>query len=526
MALQDAVSSAAGNFNSARDAASRGLRRFAHDRVLLALAGVLVVGLALRVWFTLVWSPAITGYSDSGVYFQDSVESIWTDPIRTQGYSMFLRVLHAITPHLLFVTIVQHAMGLIAAVLIFLAVRRCGGPRWLGIVPAAIVALGGDELFIEHAALSDALFTFLIIATLYCAVRVLDGRAWWAALTGLLTGLIVWDRSAGLVMVAVVPLWLLFSAGRPGRRTLAVGALSLAVSLAVIGVYIEWRESESGLSGLTTNSAWNLYGRVAPWADCTKFTPPAGTEGLCEAIPVSLRTRHEAGEYIYNSESPAQRLFGLPFLISRYPHAMELMQKWSEAAILGQPFDYLHAVWLDTVRLFDPGARSYGDLSADRMIRFFLFEPPEHRGKNEFVEFWQHTLYPGDPPAHHGEIGPLRTWEKITRVDGVWMGILLALCLAGPWVLRGRPRSGMVLFAITAVALLWFPLFASSYDYRYEIPAFPPLVAAGSLAAWGLALKLKDARPGITRKLGQRRAGASSEDQPAGASVPSGRGAA
>ena len=57
---------------------------------------------------------------------------------------MFLRVLHAITPHLFLVPLVQHLMGLVAAVLLFLTVRRFGGPRWLGLVPAAaIIALGG-----------------------------------------------------------------------------------------------------------------------------------------------------------------------------------------------------------------------------------------------------------------------------------------------------------------------------------------------------------------------------------------------
>ena len=63
------------------------------DRVAAALALLLGVGLVLRVWFLLVWSPAITGYSDSGIYFQGSVSSLWSDPIRTVGYSMFLRVL-------------------------------------------------------------------------------------------------------------------------------------------------------------------------------------------------------------------------------------------------------------------------------------------------------------------------------------------------------------------------------------------------------------------------------------------------
>src|SRR5271156_4390535 len=148
--------------------------RILRDRVLLALALLLGVGLLLRVWFLFVWSPGLTGFSDSGIYFQGAVVSLWSAPGRTAGYSMFLRVLHAITPHLLLVIIVQHALGLVAALLLFLAVRRCGGPRGLGLAPAAIIALGGDELFLEHAALSETLVIFLLGAMPYCAVRALD----------------------------------------------------------------------------------------------------------------------------------------------------------------------------------------------------------------------------------------------------------------------------------------------------------------------------------------------------------------
>jgi hypothetical protein len=243
--------------------------------VLVALALLLGVGLVLRVWFLLIWSPAISGYSDSGIYFQGAVSSLWSDPIRTVGYSMFLRLLHGIVPHLILVIIVQHLLGLIAALLFFLAVRRCGGPRGLGLAPAAMIALGGDELFLEHSALSDSLFIFLLSAMLYCAVRGAQGAARWAALAGLCGGLGAWDRGTGIAMVAVIAVWLLFSAGRPTRRTIAVGLLSLVVSLATVGAYVEWRHAASGLSGLTSNNAWNLYSRVGPWADCTKFTPLA-----------------------------------------------------------------------------------------------------------------------------------------------------------------------------------------------------------------------------------------------------------
>lgn len=465
-------------------------RRIRESPALFALGALLAIGLGLRVWLSLVWSPAITGYSDSGIYFQGAYESLWSDPIRMVGYPIFLRAVHWLVPHLLAVVVLQHAMGLGAAVLVFLAVRRCGGPRGLGLAPAAVIALGGDELLFEHAALSDALFVFLIAATLYCTVRASQDRLWWAALAGLAAGLVVWDRTVGLGLVAVVALWLAFSAGRPSRRSLAVGGLALALALGTVGVYAIWRSAAADLPGtLTSNNAWNLYGRVAPWADCEKFTPPPGTAGLCEQTPASQRGYRSSEEYIYNSESRAQRLYGPPYEVSSDPEAMRRMQEWSEAAIRGQPLDYLNAVWRDTLRLFSPNTASYGDLSADAMVGFMLYGP-NRDGANGFVESWQSLLYPHDPAAHHGNIQPFLTWEAITRVVNIWMALLLALCLSSPWLLRGPPRAGAILFGATALVLLFFPILTKSYDYRFTVPAFAPLVACGALAAWGLVERL------------------------------------
>jgi hypothetical protein len=199
---------------------------------------------------------------------------------------------------------------------------------------------------------------------------------------------------------------------------------------------------------------------------------------------------------------------------------MELLTKWSEAAIAGQPLDYLHAVWVDTLRLFDPNRSSYGDLSADQMIGLMLGGFPANSGKNELVEYWQPRLYPHDPRPHRGDVAPLKEWERITRIDGVWMGVLLALCLAGPWLLTGRPRSGMILFALSALALLFFPILVKGYDYRFVIPAFAPLLAAGALAAWGLAVRISS-KPRAARMLGHVRAGHLPDASAAERSAPS-----
>jgi hypothetical protein len=466
---------------------------------LAVLCLLVILGLAARIYFMLVWQPAITGYSDSGIYFQDAYQGIWSDPVRTVGYGMFLTVLHAITPHLLLVTAVQHLMGLAVAVLLFLTTRRIGGPVWLGLVPAAIVALGGDELFIEHAALSETVYILLVSLMLYCAVRAAaEGGLIWAAAAGLCAGLGVWDRGAAISLLPLAPLWLTLSRRRPTRRTIAMGALSLVIALGTVGAYVEWRQLASGLSGLTTNGNWNLYGRVAPWADCTKFTPPPGTRQLCEATPPSSRLARSAESYIYNTTSPAQLLFGPPYLISRDPHAMSRLWQFSVAAIEGQPLDYLHAVWLDTLRLIDPNRSSYGDLSADSFIAFLLGGPDFHSGANAFVSYWQQHEYPHDSIGR-GAIGPLKAWEKVTRFDGPWMVALLALCLAAPWVVVGEARRGARLLAATTLILLLFPLFTKGYDYRFVIPAFGPLFATAPLAAWGITTRVAGRAAGRRR---------------------------
>lgn len=459
---------------------------------LFAIEVLLGIGVVLRIWMTVVWSPAITGYSDTGIYFTGAVESVWSDPIRMVGYSMFLRLLHELSPHLIAVVIVQHAMGLGAAVLLFLAMLRSGAPWWLGLVPAAVIAIGGDELFIEHAALSDALFVFLIAAMLYCTIRASEDRLWWAALAGLCAGLSVWDRTVGLSLVMVMPVWLAFSSGRVTRRSLEVGLLSLAVALLTVGVYSAWRSAATDMPGaLTSNNAWNLYGRVAPWADCEEFTPPTGTEALCEETPAAERGYRSGEEYIYGGESPAQLLYGPPYVLASDPTAMEQMQDWSEAVVRAQPLDYLHAVWRDTLRLFRPQAPAYGDLTADAMIAYMLNGPDRYSGRNDFVESWQSQLYPDDPPARHGNIEPFRVWEAMTRIVNLWMLISLALCLASPWLLSGRARAAAILFGLTALMLVFFPIVGKAYDYRFMVPAYAPLVAAAALGGWGLTTKVR-----------------------------------
>ncbi len=86
-----------------------------------------------------------------------------------------------------------------------------------------------------------------------------------------------------------------------------------------------------------SKSYFDLYGRVAPWADCTKFKPPAETAKLCVHIPVSQRQGTEAWEFL--GSSPAVQAYGAPEWFGPPPVKNEngQLKAFALAAIEGQP---------------------------------------------------------------------------------------------------------------------------------------------------------------------------------------------
>lgn len=118
-------------------------RAAARHPEMIALAVIFLLGLALRLYFMRQWRPALVGFPDSAIYIQDATTGVFNDPLRVGGYSEFLRLMHGLRPHLSFVIFVQHLLGLASGLLLFGAVGRAGFPRALGLVPAAVVMLGG-----------------------------------------------------------------------------------------------------------------------------------------------------------------------------------------------------------------------------------------------------------------------------------------------------------------------------------------------------------------------------------------------
>ncbi len=459
----------------------------------IALGGLLLIlaaGAFMRLLFLLAWRPAFFGFPDSLTYVGLAREKLWIDPTREVGYPLFLRELHAIFPtHLTWVIGLQHLFGLASAVLVFLAVRRAGGRPWLGLLPAALIVLNGAEMFLEHTTLTESLFIFLLSIGLYCAARAASARTpVWAALAGLALGLDNTVRVVALPLIAVLIVWLLFLSGGTWRRRLLATGCSLVCVIAVLGTYATIQHKNTGYWGITTPAgAWNLYSRVAPFADCHKFTPPPGTSVLCESTPPERRTT-SVEEYVFSdTASPADRAFGNgagPFWASQASD--KKISEWTRAVILHQPLDYLATVFegvLAYVATENIVFGSHSEVGTDYNTFYHedLFEPQQQEiARQTRLDYYGANGY----KINHSLMNSLLSYETHSRVHGALMAVLMLLTFFAPFVPRGRPRQIGLLFFLMAWVALITPAAGHWWDARAAIPPIGPVGAAAAIGAW------------------------------------------
>jgi hypothetical protein len=444
----------------------------------------------MRLLFLLAWRPAFFGFPDSLTYVGLAREHLWVDPTREVGYPLFLRELHAILPtHLTWVIALQHLFGLASALLVFLAVRRAGGPPWLGLLPAALVALNGAEMFLEHTTLTESLFIFLLALALYFATRAAGARTpVWAALAGLTLGIDNTVRVVALPLMVVLLLWLLLGSGGTWRRRLLAAAASLLCMACVLTPYVIVQHKHTGYWGLTTPAgAWNLYSRVAPFANCSKFTPPPGTSVLCESTPPSQR-RTGVEQYTFDAAlSPADRAFGNgagPFWASQASD--KKIAAWTRAVILHQPFEYLATVfegvlaYVKTVNLVFSSHNEIG-YDYDTFYHQVLFEPQQQEiARQTRLNYYGVNGY----KINHPLLSFLLGYESHSRAHGLLMAVLMLLTFFAPFLPKGRARQiGVLCFAMAWVALIT-PVASHAWDARAAIPPIGPVGAAAALGLW------------------------------------------
>jgi 4-amino-4-deoxy-L-arabinose transferase-like glycosyltransferase len=467
-----------------------GLRRsrtsLSIEPAFVALAALVAAGVALRVLLIADYRPAVFANADSARYIHFALEppGLFNDPFGPTGYSLFLRVAHWIDPHLEFTIVLQHLLGIGAALLLYATVRRLGCPRWPALIAPAVLLLSGDQVFVEHTLLTEAAFIPLLSGGLYCVARATSSprrRAWWLAGGGALLAAAALVRTVGLVVLPIVLVWLLLSARARWPLRVRAALPALAAMVAVIGLYALDVAAQDGQTGLTDLGGWNSYARAATFAKCSDFTPPAGTGVLCQSIPP--RARPGTLFYLWKPGSPARRAFGGP------PRQSALLGRFGRAAIRNQPFDYLETVAHETERFVNPKAAPR-PLSGAGPFRIDLRSPQIEQLVNRMVN----RLY--RPVSLHvdGGVKTFSDYEAHWRLSGVVPALLLALSLLGAFAGLGRPRRGAALFAAIGAALIVFPAATLLYIDRYGLPAMATLGAGAALGTAALFERVSWAR--------------------------------
>jgi hypothetical protein len=316
-------------------------------------------------------------------------------------------------------------------------------------------------------------------------------RVSWIAgsIAGLLIGVATITRVVGLVLIPIVLVYVVVR-----RRGVAAIASTLVAAALPLLLYASWYHSVNGSFQLTGNTWITLYGRVAPFADCSDLALPADERVLCDPRPVDERPG--PNWYLFDSNSPLRKL--PPSRVN------ELMRDFSKRVVLGQPSTYSRVVGREFLHYF--GYVRKADRWEDPEAVFRFREPGEPLPgppwvmvmANESVEqLYRKALLvlhrapfpnPEPSPALNGIV---RGYQKAA----VTPGPLLALAaLLGLLAAFGRGSSGGrslraegVVLATSGLALLLLPVATNVFDYRYLLPALPLLPAAGVVGATSLS---------------------------------------
>lgn len=441
------------------------------------VAAVFAAGIAIRVVFMVDYRPAFLGIADAGSYIDAAHRGLFDNVYDPAGYPLFIRIAHTFSAHLSFLILLQHGLGMASAALMYLAVRRVTGSMLLGLIPAALILFDGYGLWVEHTPISEALFSFLVCAVLYVALCAAEGPWWLLAFGGVLIAAAGVVRPVGFILIPVIGVWIFWA--RPGAPRLRMFAvLALSAPACVLGAtYVLVQRAETGFTGITRDSGRVLYARVAGFADCSEFTPPAGTSALCERTPPSKRGSFN--QYLTGfpdgatqvspagrSISPAWRVFGPP------PGGNAKLAAFGWTVIIHQPLNYLAAVagdfhyyWSDHHRAFIAAAAGI-DPGVEQAV----------------------ISYHGARGVRSHGLNFLRWYGRSIEVTGVLMIILLLSPLVALRVHDRRARRAAVLLACVGWLLPLASDALASVDPRFVLPAYGPLAAA---AAIGMAPGLR-----------------------------------
>jgi len=428
-------------------------------------------------------------FNDSFNYVTSAV-TLTPDPTRPSGYAVYLRLLEPFHSYAL-VTVSQHLMGLLVAVMIYaLARHRFGVPAPIAVLATLPVLYDGFEIQLEHLIMADTLFLFLVMAAV-TLVLWKPRPSWRACLAaGLLLGLSSVVRSTGLPLLAVFGAFLLivflhgvFAAGRggwAGRRALLAGVAAFAVTFAVPVVgYEGWYDLQHGEFAMTDSTGVFLYSRVMTFADCSQMRLSADLLSLCTAVPPGKRPVAQA--YIWAQSSPLDRFPAPKFS----PLTNTLAEEFAVKAIEAQPLAYARTVFDDTWRAFAWNRTVFPNSATfdEYLFGYHSLDIPAghpHGGYPSAEAYYAH----GNPRTTI--VNPfakaIRVYQRYVWLPGTVYGLILLIGLGG-LVLAWRRVGGPALLPWgCSLALIVAPAATAEFDYRYVLTAAPFACLAAALA--------------------------------------------
>jgi hypothetical protein len=480
---------------------SRGSRRFewaGRGRRALRqhwLFAVLVAAAAaLRAVVLLAYQQALI-FPDSERYLRYAHNFIigqWIpDWLRTSGYSVLLMPA-VLARNLTSVVTVQHLLGLATAVLIYATALHFGARRWLAALATIPVLFDPLQLDIEQYILTDVSATFLVVVALVVLVwkREAIGKAA-PAVAGLLIAAATLIRESDLLVMIPALLYLAVVI-RPRRRLAGRAALMLAGCLIPVLAYVGWFNSWFGTFNFVTYNSEFMYGRIAPFAECTGLSLPAYEQHLCPRQPPAQRN---PDFYMWAKQSPQVTLKPTDGLSKG-----QIINDFNWRIIKHQPLTYLKVVADDVLYSFSP-VRGDGPENYPTRYHDFRLSFPGTNDKDEMAAL---RTYSGSGPRVQPTLADFLTgYGRDFYVPGPVLAAGLALGLAGlagigrarREVGRGglvgkeqsRLRGPCLLFTLGAVAMIVPPFIIATFDWRYELPQLSLIPIAAVLGVTALA---------------------------------------
>jgi len=481
------------SLTAARRGAVRVLRSLpAFGRRHWLLLSLLSAGAALRAVAFFAYVPALI-YYDSTRYLEN-VEQLQPSAVRPLGYPLFLAIL-PIDDELAVVPFVQHLFGLLIAIVLYMLLTRLGVRLWLAAVATAPVLLDAYQLNIEQYILSEALFDLLLVTAAALLLWRRQPGLLAAGGAGLALAAASVTRASALLVIVPALLTVLFLRARPSRVLALLGCFALPLA-----AYAVWFHSVHGTYAITSYGGRFLYARVAPFADCTKFSVPRHERVLCPKQPVGRRPTIE--QFMWSNRlSPVYRL-ELPAGKTRE----QVAGRFAKRVIRHQPLAYAKRVAGDFAHSFAPTKRRRAkDLPVARW-QFQLAYPIYRRETNAVIRAH------GDKRA---QVRPrlarfLRTYQRYAFVPGPLLGAALLVALVAALGLGRARRSGLrsaaFLFAALAVTVVLPTVAANQFTWRYQLPYLVLLGAAGALGLTALTARTHPERSSPAPEAGDRSA--------------------